>query len=712
MEGGAVLRISQTRNCASLRVAGVALLGVLLVVTFFTCAGGASAQAPPDGASAQWAGGHSVNVIFVACQVSRAANCACPAEGGTDCYPNNDFSIYRNPPGFTQLLVAGPEDANVYQHTYLDVTVTPGQTYTYMVCGGGYANSSKSNCVYTKPVTVPNPPPPPPAKPTVKLTSTSALMPSGEATMDWTSTNATSLDLEPGIGKVAVPAGSTNVDPAQTTTYTITATGPGGTATANLTLCGPVAPPQNLSVLDVFLKWSNPVQPSCQEAPTDIRIFRQSPPSNLGFIALLPSSNGILPNRYTDEGIYGALPHSPNQYLVCEGPSSDGSIVNCAWSVVKFTWGADPVLTATRVNATTVQLKIVVDEIADVSAISVTRQGSDDPCRQGQNLGNGLQGCPTVGQYGQPVGHTDTVYNWISGSGSGPSLPKSAPYLINIPDDTTVKPGVEYYYVAHVGWGTGSMPGPQQDSATVTVPTAFGTVEGQQALAGGIKPLKLSGGAPPPPSGSRVATATMLKPTSHTVTSASSSPMTRPVAAAAPPRAAQSIATRPMTTAASPMMSSPASMPAPAPAAQTASAAAPTEPSLLMKPASPMLTAESPTMSSAGGAGAPPLAQRTTTARLAAAPMKTSTARTVLPVRRVAPVPGAANLAAALKEVQQKPRDPQALYALGKAYCASRLRDTGVSYMYMALLLAENAGNAPLAAQIRIGLAEQGVSAK
>lgn len=117
-------------------------------------------------------------------------------------------------------------------------------------------------------------------------------------------------------------------------------------------------------------------------------------------------------------------------------------------------------------------------------------------------------------------------------------------------------------------------------------------------------------------------------------------------------------------------------------------------------------------MSSAGGAGAPPLAQRTTTARLAAAPMKTSSARTVLPVRPVAPLPGAANLAAAVKGVQQKPRDPQALYALGKAYCAGRLRDTGVSYMYMALLLAENAGNAPLAAQIKTGLAGQGVSAK
>ena len=696
-----MLRISQNRNCASLRVAGVALLGVLLLASFITCAGMASAQTAPDQVLASPLGPAAVQITFYACEYSDYPDC------------NYPFSIYRNPPGFTQSPIISnlPLGYGFYagssKTAWTDSTVKAGQTYTYEVCSGPKPDSSADNCTATTPVKVPFPPPPSTPKPTVKLTSTSPLMPSAEATLDWTSTNATSLDLEPGVGQVGVPAGSTNVDPAQTTTYTITATGPGGTATANLTLCGPVAPPENLSVLDVHLKWTNPAQPSCQPTLKDIRIFRQSPPSNLEFIALLPSSNDILPNRYTDEGIYGALPHSPNQYLVCEGPS-DGKNVNCAWSVVKFTWGADPVLTATRVNATTVQLKIVVDEVADVSAISVTRQGSDDPCRQRQNLGNGLQGCPTVGPYGQPVGHTDTVYNWISGSGSGPSLPKSAPYVINLPDDTTVKPGVEYYYVAHVGWATGSVPGPEQDSATVTVPSIYGTVQGQQALAGGIKPLKLNGGAPPPPSGSRVATASMLNPTARTVAPAPSSAMTRPaVTTTAPAPATQSTtAARPMITTA-PMMAAAAPMTAPAPGSQMAvrPMMAPTT-----SAAPPMLQPEHTMMSSTDAAAAPP--QPTTAARLAVAPMKAPSSRTVLPVRPIAPLPGAANLAAALKEVQQKPRDPQALYALGKAYCASRLRDTGVSYMYMALLLAENAGNAPLAAQIRIGLAGQGVSAK
>jgi hypothetical protein len=80
--------------------------------------------------------------------------------------------------------------------------------------------------------------------------------------------------------------------------------------------------------------------------------------------------------------------------------------------------------------------------------------------------------------------------------------------------------------------------------------------------------------------------------------------------------------------------------------------------------------------------------------------------------RRSQVLPKAANLDAEIKGVQQKPHDPQALYALGKAYCASNLKNTGVSYMYMALLLAEQAGNVQLTAQIKTSLAEQGVSAK
>ncbi len=81
--------------------------------------------------------------------------------------------------------------------------------------------------------TTPAPPPAPPAAPTVTLNAAPSSIQSGQtATLSWSSTNATDLDIEPGVGKVA-PQGSTPVTPTESTTYTITATGAGGSATAS-----------------------------------------------------------------------------------------------------------------------------------------------------------------------------------------------------------------------------------------------------------------------------------------------------------------------------------------------------------------------------------------------------------------------------------------------------------------------------------------------
>ena len=70
------------------------------------------------------------------------------------------------------------------------------------------------------------------AQPTVTLNASPTSVNSGQTvTLAWSSTNATDLDIEPNIGKVA-PQGSTPVVPTTSTTYTITATGTGGSATA------------------------------------------------------------------------------------------------------------------------------------------------------------------------------------------------------------------------------------------------------------------------------------------------------------------------------------------------------------------------------------------------------------------------------------------------------------------------------------------------
>jgi len=72
----------------------------------------------------------------------------------------------------------------------------------------------------------------PPTSPSVALSASPASAPAGQPVMlTWSSTNATSITLEPSVGPVATQ-GSTIVKPSQSTTYTVTATGPGGSAHA------------------------------------------------------------------------------------------------------------------------------------------------------------------------------------------------------------------------------------------------------------------------------------------------------------------------------------------------------------------------------------------------------------------------------------------------------------------------------------------------
>ena len=86
-------------------------------------------------------------------------------------------------------------------------------------------------------------PAPPPARPTVTLQASQTFIQSGEAvTLSWSSTNATDMNLSPGIGSVA-PEGNTRVSPSQSTTYTITASGPGGSADASVRVTVTVPPP-------------------------------------------------------------------------------------------------------------------------------------------------------------------------------------------------------------------------------------------------------------------------------------------------------------------------------------------------------------------------------------------------------------------------------------------------------------------------------------
>jgi peptidoglycan-associated lipoprotein len=98
-----------------------------------------------------------------------------------------------------------------------------------------------------KPIKETPPPPPPPAaaRPTVTLQANPTSLNKGDSTtLSWSSTNATQLTIAPEVGAVA-PEGSTKVTPGDSTTYTITASGPGGSADASVrvTVAAPPPPP-------------------------------------------------------------------------------------------------------------------------------------------------------------------------------------------------------------------------------------------------------------------------------------------------------------------------------------------------------------------------------------------------------------------------------------------------------------------------------------
>jgi len=124
-----------------------------------------------------------------------------------------------------------------------------------LVTIGALAGGCKKKVAATPPAPAPAPPA---AQPTVTLNaSPTSVNPGQTVTLAWSSTNATDLDIQPGVGKVA-PQGSTPVNPTNSTTYTITATGAGGSATAtahvdvNAPAPAPAPTPAQPNLSDLF----------------------------------------------------------------------------------------------------------------------------------------------------------------------------------------------------------------------------------------------------------------------------------------------------------------------------------------------------------------------------------------------------------------------------------------------------------------------------
>jgi len=142
----------------------------------------------------------------------------------------------------------------------------------------------------------PPPPPPPPAAPTASLTANPETIDKGQSsTLTWQTTNATDISID-GIGAVQ-PTGTQQVNPSDSTTYTLTAKGAGGTqtATARVTVNAPPPPPapttSNLTeeqmfaqnVKDIYFDYDkSDVRPSEQSSlQADVAFLQQH--SNISF---------------------------------------------------------------------------------------------------------------------------------------------------------------------------------------------------------------------------------------------------------------------------------------------------------------------------------------------------------------------------------------------------------------------------------------------
>src|SRR5215510_726981 len=100
-------------------------------------------------------------------------------------------------------------------------------------------------CKKKVPVAPPPPPPPPPkaVAPTVTISADPSTIEKGQSsTLTWSSTGATNVSIDQGIGDVST-SGSRSVSPSSSTTYTISAKGEGGAAQASTRITVTSAPP-------------------------------------------------------------------------------------------------------------------------------------------------------------------------------------------------------------------------------------------------------------------------------------------------------------------------------------------------------------------------------------------------------------------------------------------------------------------------------------
>jgi hypothetical protein len=122
-------------------------------------------------------------------------------------------------------------------------SVSPAVTTTYTLTVSGTADSTPPSGQAT--VTVGSP------APTATFSAAPASITTGQSsTLTWSTTNATSVSIDNGVGSKPA-SGTANVSPTTTTTYTLTATGAGGTITRSATVTVSAPPPSAPTITSI-----------------------------------------------------------------------------------------------------------------------------------------------------------------------------------------------------------------------------------------------------------------------------------------------------------------------------------------------------------------------------------------------------------------------------------------------------------------------------
>ncbi len=166
-------------------------------------------------------GGGGTTPTAPVCTLSVAETTLVDGQSTTLGWTTIDATSASLSPGFGAVALNGSK--------VVSPTVTTKYTLTVTNAVGS------TNCVITVTVDVP------PSAPTCTLTATPASITSGQsATLSWTTQNATNVSLNQNIGAITLN-GSKSVSPTTNTTYTLTATGAGGTVscTGSITVTYP-----------------------------------------------------------------------------------------------------------------------------------------------------------------------------------------------------------------------------------------------------------------------------------------------------------------------------------------------------------------------------------------------------------------------------------------------------------------------------------------